>query len=356
MKSGTVWARTASPRTITPGSTVGAFLAVAIGVAVISVSAATPAFASGVQLFSETFENNTVPTSEIVLPDLPSGSPQAPPSEACLTAGGTPSGASAISQCSDSPDPNGSGFLRFTDTGLSEEGGIFSATSLPATQGLDVTFDSYQFGGTGADGIAFALAMANPTDPRPPSKIGYTGGSLGYAPNVGEGDNGLSFGYLGIGLDAFGNFSTTMADGSDCAGQDDPGNASKTPEAVSVRGPGNGDDGYCEIGGPYIDGSAALRASTATDVPVEVAVNPTGSAFTTASGLVVPRTSYASAVDPGWWELSRRMTGGLPELNERAVFRPRYPLQLLQLVWDSLPDDVRLGRLHRRVDRQPRDS
>ncbi len=294
MKSGFSRARIAFPRAIRPRSFLGAFLAFAIGLAVLSISTATPAFASGSQLFSETFANNTVPTSEVVLPSLPSGASQSPPSEACLTAGGTPSGASAVPQCTGASDENGNGFLRFTDAqDVAEEGGVFSATSLPATQGLDVVFNSYQFGGNGADGIAFALAIANPTDPRPPAKIGDSGGSLGYGPYVAGGDNGLSFGYLGVGLDAFGNYSTTIPDGSDCSGDGHAGNGTKTPQAVSVRGPGDGEDGYCMIGGPWTDGSDKLDASTATSVPVEVAINPTGSAFTTASGLTVPVASYA---------------------------------------------------------------
>jgi len=292
MKSEMSKARTGTRRTPKPGSCLGAFLALVIGVAILAVSTATPAFAAGTQLFAETFTNNTVPTSEVVLPDLPSGSAQSAPDEACLTADGTPSGASAIPQCPGASDPDGNGFLRFTDANRTEESGVFSATSLPATEGLDATFDSYQYGGTGADGIAFALAIANPTDPQPPAKIGDSGGSLGYGPLV-PNDNGLSYGYLGVGLDAYGNYSTTIPDGADCAGQSDSGGSSRTIQAVSVRGPGNGQDGYCMVGGPWTDGSATLDATTATAVPVEVAINPTGSSLTTASGIVVPPTSYA---------------------------------------------------------------
>ncbi len=314
MKLGIVTARTEPRRVIRPGSWLGAFLAFVIGLAVLSVSAATPAFAAGAQLFSETFQNNTVPTSEVVLPNLPSGAAQAPPSQACLTAGGTPSGASAVPQCPGASDPNGSGLLRFTDTGNAEEGGVFSATSVPATQGLDITFDSYQFGGSGADGIAFALAIANPAAPQPPADIGNSGGSLGYAPYVGGGANGLSLGYLGVGIDAYGNFSTTQPDGTDCAGQGDPGNGVLTPQSVAVRGPGNGQNGYCLIGAPTTDGSATLDGGSPVSVPVEVAINPTGSSFTTASGLVVPAADYAAQWTPVGGT-QQTMTGALPNLD-----------------------------------------
>jgi hypothetical protein len=316
MKSGTVTASNRLFRALRHSSRVGTLLVAVIGLAIFSLAAATPAYAGngvGVQLFSETFQNNTVPTSEVVLPELPSGAAQSGTSEACLTADGTPSGASAVPQCSNAADSPG--FLRFTQASPTEEGGVFSATSLPATQGLDVSFNSYQFGGNGADGIAFALAVANPSDPEPPTKIGNSGGSLGYGPTTSASADGLSLGYLGVGLDAFGNFSTTIADGSDCATQGDPGNTLKTAESVSIRGPGNLLNGYCMVGGPYTDGGAALRASGSTSVPVEVAINPTATAFTTASLMVVPALSYAVQWTPvgGTQEYQ---TGNLPDLND----------------------------------------
>ena len=315
MRSGFLTACPRFFRAMKRRSRLGTLLGAAIGLAVFSVATALPASAtppSGVQLFNETFSNNTVPTSEVVLPNLPSGAAQSPPDESCLTANGTPSGASAVPQCSGAPDPNGSGFLRFTTAGATQESGVFSATSVPSTQGLDITFNSYQFGGSGADGIAFALAIANPADPRPPAQIGESGGSLGYAPSTGH--NGLSLGYLGVGLDAYGNYSSTGPDGSDCSGQGHAG-GSATPDAVSVRGPGNGGDGYCLVGGPWTDGSSTLDSESSTAVPVEVAINPTASPFTTASGLDVPASSFAAKWTPidGTQQTE---TGDLPDLND----------------------------------------
>jgi large repetitive protein len=312
MKSGIVTASTRLLRALKRSSRVGTLLVAAIGLAIFSVATAIPALAgnggSGVQLFNETFSNNTVPTSEVVLPDLPTGLPQSGNNEACLTAAGTPSGPSAVTQCSGASDSPG--FLRFTQAGGTEEGGVFSATSVPATQGLDVTFNSYQWGGNGADGIAFALAIANPSDPQPPAQIGYSGGSLGYAPY--QATSGLTYGYLGVGLDAYGNFSTSGVDGSGCS---TPGGTSRAPEAVSIRGPGNGVAGYCMLGGPWTDGGANLRSASSTAVPVEVAINPTGTSFTTASLMVVPALSYAVQWTPvGGAEVYE--TGTLPDLND----------------------------------------
>ena len=127
-----------------------------------------------------------------------------------------------------------------------------------------------------------------------------------------------------------------------------------TPDAVSVRGPGNGGDGYCLVGGPWTDGSSTLDSASSTAVPVEVAINPTGSPFTTASGLVVPLLRFAAQWTPiGGTQQTE--TGDLPDLNEREVLGPRDSLQLLQLLGDPLPDDLRLGGVHRILDRHSRD-
>ena len=59
--------------------------------------------------------------------------------------------------------------------------GIFASTSVPTSRGLDVTFNSYQYGGISADGIAFVLAAVDPANPQTPSIIGQSGGALGYS-------------------------------------------------------------------------------------------------------------------------------------------------------------------------------
>ena len=72
-----------------------------------------------------------------------------------------------------------------------------------------MTFNSYQYGGTGADGIAFVLAAVDPANPVLPSVIGQSGGALGYSAQNSN-NNGLSYGYLGVGFDAYGNFSSQV--------------------------------------------------------------------------------------------------------------------------------------------------
>ncbi len=110
------------------------------------------------------------------------------------------------------PDAAGSGALRFTNGrpgGYSQSGAIVSNFTFPTGQGLHVTFatatyrgDSGGAGGDGADGISFYLM-----DGAQPAGIGAFGGSLAYTcSNANTPHDGLVGGYIGLGIDEFGNF------------------------------------------------------------------------------------------------------------------------------------------------------
>ena len=253
---------------------------VAIGIAV----PAPPASAAGTVLFNQPFHDNTVDgtAGSVSLPTAPAGGGNF----ACLTASGNNNKTGPLFSCSAPTDSQGSGKLRFTQAVTGQEGGVFASTSVPTSQGLDVTFNSYQYGGTGADGMAFVLAAVNPANPVIPTALGQSGGALGYsAPSAGS--NGLTDGYLGVGLDAYGNFSAKY-EGSGCT---DPANiAQRMPGQVVVRGPGNLTVGYCALQSTAATAASpplTLRSTTRAGslVPVEVVFNPTSSRVTTASGL-----------------------------------------------------------------------
>ena len=183
------------------------------------------------------------------------------------------------------------------------------SSSVPSSLGLDVTFNSYQYAGTGADGIAFFLAASDPTDASAsPITLGPFGGHLGYSADQTSSTPGLTNGYLGFGLDAFGNYSNAAYSGSSC-----DESLPAMPESVVVRGPGNGTAGYCLLQSQQLSEST-LDSADPTSVPVEVAVNPTGSTQTTASGIVVPAGSYAFEVSPIGGDPVTE-TGSLPSVS-----------------------------------------
>ncbi len=130
---------------------------------------------------------------------------------ACLTAG---AGGGSIPKCTGSVDPNdasGYGALRLTPAVNNKTGAILSNFTFPNSQGLQVTFTTYTYGGdsggtaqNGADGITFFLTDGTKDVP---TTAGALGGSLGYScSNSNAKYEGLANAYLGLGIDEFGNF------------------------------------------------------------------------------------------------------------------------------------------------------
>ena len=167
------------------------------------------------------------------------------------------------------PDAPGGGALRLTngDIGLKvkgantlagtnavfQTGAVVSNFTFPTNQGMRLTFTSMTYGGNGldghgADGMSFFL-----TDGSRPINVGAAGGSLGYACknqlfgfdratgnfdafpgnplDIPETHDGINGGYLGIGIDEYGNFANP-ADSTDTG----PG---FRPERITLRGAGD---------------------------------------------------------------------------------------------------------------------
>ena len=270
-------------------------------------------------LFTETFQGGTTSTAQWALPSPSSNN-------ACLTVG-TSAAAQPIKGCvlGARADAAGSGTLRLTSSGGTLAGSVFSTTGVPLAQGLDVRFNSYQWNGSGADGISFVLAATDPADPRTPAVGGATGEGLGYA--TARGTAGVSYGYLGLGLDVYGNFAQTAGATANGCGQ--ASSPVRTPSAITVRGPGNGTTGYCVLGTPRPVTGRLDKPSATTrpvPVPVEVAINPSSTATTTTSGLQVPARSWAVQVKPyangttgdGSSAPAQTVTGALPSAAATA--------------------------------------
>ena len=292
------------------------------------------ALGSSVALVTENFEGSTTQSPNWTVPGAPDGE-----NVACLTAG-TSTSQTPIPGCDlSTPDASGSGALQLTGDAGGEEGGIAYSLSQPGTYGIDAVFDTYQYGGDAADGIAFFMAAANPSDPAPPADIGQAGGDLGYSA---DGSNqGMTYGYLGIGFDNWGNYSSSGYQGSGCSdptlsnyqGSDQHLGQGPYPDAVTLRGPGNGSIGYCILDstdqasyggftGNLDGGPSGTRSSS--QVPVEIVINPTGSTVTTASGLSLPNDTFAVAFTPlnGSKQV---LTGTLPTTGNGGIPSGLYP-------------------------------
>ena len=129
---------------------------------------------------------------------------------------------------SGNPDPIGDGWLRLTPSTTQQLGYGYVNTSFPSSLGVLVDFEytAWRTAGTGADGFSVFLF-----DALTPFSIGGPGGSLGYAQsnNVIPNNTGLAGGYIGIGVDEFGNWSSNVNGKS--------GGPGSRPNAVAVRGP-----------------------------------------------------------------------------------------------------------------------
>lgn len=204
--------------------------------------------------------------------------------DACLTAGaniGTVPACSSVAGVAGLPgtkQPVGSGALLLTPAQGNSDGAIISPTPFNATDGISVTFNTYTFGGgggdggpgtfpsggkrkrtfeqtfgissatikvnnrlqssNGADGIGFYLINAAPPVETRPGRlsssfaIGSWGGSLGYqCSNSNSPYTGMLGGYMGLGIDEYGNF-VNPGDNTDSG----PGFA---PNSIALRGYGN---------------------------------------------------------------------------------------------------------------------
>ena len=116
---------------------------------------------------------------------------------------------------------------------------------------LRITFDHFAYGG-GTDNTADGMAVVisdSAIAPRP----GAFPGVLGYG--FRSGTPGFAGGWLGIGIDEFGNFSSRGGEGR---------NPGRRPQSVVIRGSGSGESGYRYLAGTCNDGINDRRESERT--------------------------------------------------------------------------------------------
>lgn len=213
-------------------------------------------------------------------------------------------------------DSNGDGALRLTHAEQYQVGFALLDQSLASEQGLSLSFDFFAYGGTGADGIS--VLLLDGSQPLPTDSGAY-GGALGYSPrdtaDLPTSIPGIAGGYLGIGLDGFGNFSNPT--------EGREGGPGFVPDAVAVRG--SAANGYEYLTGntvPFsIDnpGSAATREASLRKAQIEL----------TADGLLTVTI-----------QADLNQDGDFNDLNETVTPIDAYDVDAVN---GALPDSFRIG-------------
>lgn len=218
--------------------------------------------------------------------------------------------------------------LRLTDASASASTFATLQRLFPgAGNKIVVEFTQYSYNGSGADGVGVVLSDASQ-----PLRAGAFGGSLGYAPKQTAlgGDTtheGFAGGWIGIGLDEFGNYSNPTEGRTGGSGQ--------TPESVAIRGSGSGYTGYAYMTGtgslsPGIDDPASTTAAPGYRYRITVDHSDSVHAWTSVerdtndgSGyhFVVPvfdaKAASGQAAVPANWRLSYTgATGGSYNIHE----------------------------------------
>lgn len=133
-------------------------------------------------------------------------------------------------------DPANNGYLRLTDFANDQAGFALSRASFSSAQGCNISFDFYSYN-SGRPGDGFSVFLIDgTTDPNAFTPGGF-GGSLGYCQRSDLGLPGALNGYIGIGLDEFGNYAN-IATHTDGVG------FGEFPHRIGIRGPGNALAGY----------------------------------------------------------------------------------------------------------------
>ena len=144
-------------------------------------------------------------------------------------------------------------------------GAAYNTTSFPSANGVLVSFDYAAWGYVGAwprgaDGTSVFLFDASQ-----PFSLGVLGGGLGYSGCDDQGVPGLNGGYVGIGLDEYGNYGSSIY-----CGRGNGAGLNEMPNWVGVRGPTASNAPW--LGGAPAPAGKTLEATRANKITVTVAV------------------------------------------------------------------------------------
>ena len=157
---------------------------------------------------------------------------------------------------------------------------------------IEIEFDYMAYGsGTGADGLAVVFSDAEVTP-----QAGAFGGPLGYGFKKAESAPGFAGGWVGIGLDEYGNYSKE-------GGTKNKNSGGTTAQSVVLRGSGQQYTGYNYIDGetvsPRIDGNDGKNETHRYRITIDSRSNNTANVTVERSVIAVGRTpNFKSLIGP----------------------------------------------------------
>ena len=193
----------------------------------------------GQYLYTETFKNTTAPGWSF--------------------AGDDPGTPAPILTAAQGIDTAGNGWLRLTQNTGNQSSYTFFDRAIQTPGSIHISFEYAVWNGTGADGICFFLFDGSTVSPSP----GAFGGSLGYAQKTGV--DGVVNGWLGVGLDDFGNFSNPT--------EGRIGGPGAIPNSLTVRGSGNGTSGYAYLTSSNLNSIGQMDFPSSTTRPDQTGVD-----------------------------------------------------------------------------------
>ena len=200
-------------------------------------------------------------------------------------------------------DPNGSGWLRLTSAAANKKGYLYVKQDFPTTLGLIADFEYTSWRSTddgyfGADGFSVFLFDGSVTEAN--FKLGGYGGSLGYATyNNPGGTTGLSGGYIGVGLDEYGNYARAQESRNG-------GTPDFVANAIVLRGPTSATYSQSNLYlthaalGLQTGGINAVRARNEIDYNSISATRPTPAVFYRRVQIYLRRVGANYLVDIKW--------------------------------------------------------
>ncbi|NLI35471.1 MAG: hypothetical protein GX416_02980 [Bacteroidales bacterium] len=257
---------------------------------------------------TESFKKSSI-GSNIILGGQGTSSSHSNPFSAYLTSGNV--------------DPVNQGWLRLTDATTNLAGYAYINTSFPSTLGVNIEFeykswrdinDNYN----GADGFSVFLF-----DAKTSFQIGADGGSLGYAQKTGQ--TGLPGGYIGIGIDEYGNY------GASTEGKTGGLSGSLIPNAVTLRG-------TAASGWKYLTSTGSMETNTGKNSSGSVDYNSTTTTQTRPDDATFYRKVKITIVP----------IGGTPAKYKITAFwtttsTGNYTQLLTYTTTDPIPDNLKLG-------------